>query len=263
MERQQYCVYNQTSECFLSLGVSVGDNGFARLKGLIGKRASRVDEGNWLIRPKGIHTLGFFSSRDLIYLDENHKVVHVVETFPTFRIAPVRADAASVLALPVHTIYSSQTQNGHQLVICAAEEMEFRLRSMPDLQQEQPRRPDLVADTGYLSKSWLPRSSDNERRGGTRRHWPRLLAYDSAGVALGVHGIKDIRANGLYLLTNERWPLGSQVVMTLQRTDGLDEDSKNPIKVQLRVMRWGKDGVGLSFVHAGVEESKLLAMAAR
>src|ERR1035437_944285 len=146
MERQQYCVYNQTSECFLSLGVSVGDKGFARLKGLIGKRASRVDEGNWLIRPKGIHTLGFFSSRDLIYLDENHKVVHVVETFPTFRIAPVRADAASVLALPVHTIYSSQTQNGHQLVICAAEEMEFRLRSMPDLQQEQPRRPELVAD---------------------------------------------------------------------------------------------------------------------
>ena len=263
MERKQYCVYNQTSECFLSLGVTVGDNSFARLKGLIGKGASRVDEGSWLIRPKGLHTLGLFSSRDLIYLDENHKVMHAVEAFPTFRIAPIRADTASVLALPVHTIYSSQTQHGHQLVICAAEEMEFRLRSMPSLQQDQPRRPELIAETGYLPKGWLPQASDDERRGGTRRRWPRLVAYDSAGGALAVHGIKDISATGLFLLTDERWPLGSQVVMTLQRTDGLDEDSKNPINVQLRVMRWGKDGVGLSFLQAGVEESKLMALAAR
>src|ERR1700694_5707407 len=127
MEIQQYCVYNQTSECFLSLGVTMGDNTFARLKGRLGKGVNRIDEGTWIVRPKGLNTLGLFSPRDLIYLDDQHKVVHMVEAFPTFRFAPLRSDAASVLALPVHSIYSSQTQLGNQLVICAAEEMEFRL----------------------------------------------------------------------------------------------------------------------------------------
>jgi uncharacterized membrane protein (UPF0127 family) len=61
---------------------------------------------------------------DLLYLDESYKVIHVVEHFPTFRIAPIRADSESVLELSAHTIYSSQTQVGDQLLICPAEEME-------------------------------------------------------------------------------------------------------------------------------------------
>jgi hypothetical protein len=260
MERQQYCVYNQTSECFLSLGVTLGDHTFGRLRGMLGKGARRVDEGSWMVRPKVLHTIGFFYSRDLIYLDENHRVVHLVEAFPTFRIASLRTDTASVLALPVNTVYSSQTQPGNQLVICAAEEMEFRLRSMPSLQQNEVLVPEFATESGYLPKSWLPQGSTDERRGNRRRRWPRLVAYDSAGGALVVHGVKDVSANGLYLVTDLRWPLGSDVIMTLQRTDGLDDDSKKPINVKLRVIRWGKDGVGVSFIQAGVEESKLMAL---
>jgi hypothetical protein len=40
----------------------------------------------------------------------------------------LKPQAESVLELPTHTIYSSQTQPGDQLVICVAEEMEHRLR---------------------------------------------------------------------------------------------------------------------------------------
>jgi uncharacterized membrane protein (UPF0127 family) len=65
---------------------------------------------------------------DLIYLDDSCQVIHVIEYFPTFRIAPLKIKAASVLELPPHTIYSSQTQSGDLLVICPAEEMESRLR---------------------------------------------------------------------------------------------------------------------------------------
>jgi hypothetical protein len=39
-----------------------------------------------------------------------------------------------VLELPTHTIYSSQTQMGDQLVICAAEEMEQHLIQSPAIQ---------------------------------------------------------------------------------------------------------------------------------
>jgi uncharacterized protein len=129
MERQTYCVYNQTRECFLSLSVTAADTTFARLKGLIGRFKLGFDEGIWVVPSSGVHTLGVLFPLDLIYLDEDYRVIHVVEYFPTFRIAPLKIKAASVLELPTHTIYSSQTQPGDQLLICAAEEMKNRLNS--------------------------------------------------------------------------------------------------------------------------------------
>ncbi len=132
MEKRSYCVYNQTRECFLSLGVTAADTTFARLKGLIGRMRLRFDEGIWVVPSRGIHTLGVLFPLDLIYLDENYLVIHVIESFPAFRVAPLRTHAASVLELPTHTIYSSQTQPGDQLLICMAEEMANRLtRSAP------------------------------------------------------------------------------------------------------------------------------------
>jgi uncharacterized membrane protein (UPF0127 family) len=124
MERRTYCVYNQTRETFLSLTVAVADTIFARLKGFIGRLRLRADEGIWMVPSRGIHTLGVRVPLDLIYLDENLRVIHLEEHFPTFWIAPLRTQAESVLELPSHTIYSSQTQVGDQLVICVADEMD-------------------------------------------------------------------------------------------------------------------------------------------
>ena len=137
MQRPKYCVYNQTRESFLSLGVTAADTTMARLKGLIGKLTLGLDEGLWIVPSRGIHTVGVIFPLDLVYLDESNQVIHVVESFPTFRISPILAQAASVLELPTHTIYSSQTQPGDQLVICVAEEMEYRLRtSTPNLTRQ-------------------------------------------------------------------------------------------------------------------------------
>jgi uncharacterized membrane protein (UPF0127 family) len=129
MKRRTYCVYNQTRECFLSLDVAAADTIFSRLKGLIGRMKLRPDEGIWVVPSRGVHTLGLLFPLDLIYLDEHFKVIHLVEYFPSFRIAPLKTQAESVLELPTHTIYSSQTQPGDQLVICVAEEMENRLKT--------------------------------------------------------------------------------------------------------------------------------------
>ena len=128
MKRRAYCVYNQTRECFLSLNVTAADTIFSRLRGLIGRLKLRSDEGIWVVPSRGIHTLGLLFPLDLIYLDEHYRVIHLVEYFPSFRIAPLKTQAESVLELPTHTIYSSQTQPGHELVICVAEEMESRLK---------------------------------------------------------------------------------------------------------------------------------------
>jgi hypothetical protein len=76
---------------------------------------------------RGIPETNMRDPLDLIYLDEDCRVIEVVESYPTFRVTPSSPQAASVLALPTHSIYSSQTQQGDQLVLCVAEEMQRRL----------------------------------------------------------------------------------------------------------------------------------------
>lgn len=259
MEKQRYCVYNQTSECFLSLGVTLGTNTFLRIKGAMNKGFWRADEGCWITRPKGLNTIGILARRDLIFLDENHKVVDVIESFPRYCVAPERNGAVSVLALPLRAIYSSQTQPGNQLVICRAEEMEFRLRSTLQSALDECM-PAAASEKAAWTKNWLPPGSSSNRRGAMRKRWPRLVAYDSKGSAIAVHGVRDISATGIYVMTEERWPVGAQVKMSLQRTDSIDENAMNPITVQLRVSRWGDDGVGLEFVQPDSEETAVLAM---
>lgn len=149
MERPTYCVYNLTRECFLHLGVTVADTSGARLKGLIGRLRLRSSEGLWVVPSSGIRTFGVRFPLDLIYLDASHQVIHVIEYFRTFRIAPLKIKAASVLELPPHTIYSSQTQSGDRLVICPAEEIQSRLNAVPETGSEsEAEEPDRKVANG-------------------------------------------------------------------------------------------------------------------
>jgi hypothetical protein len=99
----------------------------ASLKELLGKLVLKSGEGLWMVPFREIPETSMRDPLDLIYLDEDCRVIEVVESFPTFRAAPSSPHAASVLALPTHSIYSSQTQPGDQLVLCVAEEMQRRL----------------------------------------------------------------------------------------------------------------------------------------
>jgi uncharacterized membrane protein (UPF0127 family) len=129
MKQTTYCVYNQTRSCFLSLDVSLANTSLLRLKGLLGKLKIRSDEGLWVVPSRGVHTLGLLFPLDLLYLDGHRRVIHLVESLPPFRIAPLKTQSESVLELPIHTIYSSQTQPGDQLLICLAEEMHGSLHA--------------------------------------------------------------------------------------------------------------------------------------
>ena len=125
--RKVYCVFNRTRESFLSLNVTLTDTHATRLKGLVGKLRLKGDEGIWVVPSQGVHTIGVLFAVDLIYLDAENRVIHLEESFGTFRIGPVRTNCASVLELPTRAIYSSHTQEGDQLLICSAEAMEESL----------------------------------------------------------------------------------------------------------------------------------------
>jgi hypothetical protein len=84
------------------------------------------DEGIWVIPSQGIHTIGVLFSIDVIYLDANRKVIHLVEHLRPFRLGPIKVGCESVLELPVRTIYASGTQVGDSFLICTADEVPAR-----------------------------------------------------------------------------------------------------------------------------------------
>lgn len=257
MDSRRYCVYNQTNECFLSLGIAAARTPIDWLMGMFEKRPPGNREGFWIERPNGINTLGVFAVRDLIYLDELNKVIHVADEVPPMHLSPFHERAASVLALPPGAIQSSQTQLGNQLVVCEAEEMVFRLRSTP--RQETAG----TSAAGTVSCDPAPSAPTSDRRISPRRRWPHLAAFNADGESLTLHGVRDISTTGLYVITQERWPIGTQVRLSFQRTDGLDDTSMIPTTVELRVSRWGADGVGLEFVKTDSEQAALVSMHVR
>lgn len=256
MHSQRYCVYNQNNECFLSLGATLGDRFFARLKRWFGFSRTHGDEGCWISADHGAGTFGFVVNRDLVFLDDKHRVVFLVEGHPALRAVPKRKGAESVLALPVHTISSSRTQNGNQLVICAAQEMEQRLR---ELLSAQPEKKPVTAATAANAKNHSSSGAAAEffrRRGEERPAFS--VAYYAEGGKLAVHAIRDLSDSGLFLVTHNRWPIGTEVKMSLQPSAVLDASGPAPMTVSMRVIHWGTDGVGLEFADAAADmpESK-------
>jgi hypothetical protein len=288
MEIRNNCAYNQTRECFLGLEVAQADATAGELRERIERLELKSGEGLWLTPFRGIPDTGVLFPLDLLYLDSNCRVVEAVESFPTFRVGPEKQEPSSVLALPSHAIYSSQTQAGDQLVICPAEEMERRLerfssssssvavvqsavllrekplwsggpgllqlddRSQPDDVTVQSAHEMALVQPGVRSekppKSWLERFWSPDPRRAPRDSSPRLAAYYWTGAAPEAHSIRDISSTGLYIVTEERWYPGTLVLMTLQRTDDGDEVLERSVAVLSRAVRWGEDGVGLQFI---------------
>ena len=134
-----FYVFNLTRQSFLSLGVKPADTHMARLRGLLGRMRLRSEEGLWLVPCQGIHTFGLLFPIDVVYLDANLRVIHLIEHLGPFRITSVRRHADSVLELPTRTIYSSNTQVGDELLISSPEGMESYLRTQqasPGLQSK-------------------------------------------------------------------------------------------------------------------------------
>lgn len=130
METRPHCAYNQTRECFLGLEIQVADRADSAVAEKLRSLSLKSGEGLWIVPYRAIVFSGPKTPLDLIFLDQQGCVIETVESFPSFRVSPSSPTPASVLVLPAHSIYSSQTQIGDQLLICVAEEMGVRLESL-------------------------------------------------------------------------------------------------------------------------------------
>lgn len=136
MQTKEYTVYNETRENFLSTRVTVIDTKSEPLravKALIEGLAPNTETGLWLNPLKNLPTVPRLSSYDLVYLDQECRVVQGVALIADDDVPPFDGQAASALVLPIHTFSASHTHPGDQVVLYAADEETAELTPAPSL----------------------------------------------------------------------------------------------------------------------------------
>lgn len=134
VESSRCCAYNQTSERFLSADVEVADFSTAQLESRLASLRPGSGAALWIIPFRGISATLVRVPVDLLYLDQDCVVLAAIESFPLSLLPPSGKPAASVLALPAHTIASAGTSSGDQLILCGPAEMTRRLQQISDQQ---------------------------------------------------------------------------------------------------------------------------------
>ena len=150
MEPGHSCAYNHTRGCFLGMHVVAGDFTQASFRDWLAILTPNSGNGAWMVPFRGIVTTEISAPLDLLYLDVDGRVQDVVEFFPTFKVSPSSPPAASVLVLPSHSIFSSQTQRGDRLVIALPEQLEWRLDQLPPVETATPAAVPIVAQGPVL-----------------------------------------------------------------------------------------------------------------
>jgi hypothetical protein len=309
MGQETHCAYNQTKGYFLGLDVAATDSSLGSLDERALMLAPKSGGGLWMVPFRGISATGVRTPLDLVYLNESCSVLDIVESFPTARVSPSTPQAASVLALPIQTIFNSHTQAGDQVLVCTAEELEWHLsrfasinsfaravkrpasfneepffredmRQMEERFEPQPvlqqraeaqrfdleRAQEQASESLILnpfakgfkrpSRSWLQRLLEPEPVDprAPREMVPTLSAFFWTGGQPVPHPIRDISATGLYVVTKERWYLGTMIRMTLTLTGLGEKTPGKSISVHAKAVRYGEDGVGLQFMLAGPKD---------
>ena len=284
MGTQKLCACDQTSQSPIRVDIDLIDTVQQPFAAVVNGLSEVTEEGIWLNPFRGIPRGPRPSRFDVIYLDENCRVIAFAENFAEFEFEPISEQAASALILPAHTLASTHIERGDQLRICKGtkalagfdaasllvdREDSFQCakkRDLPAPPQQMPNpemrevKAERASAVGIEEKPslsvrflrWLfPEAASTDRRRGERLPAPGLVAYYWTGGAPTAFQLGNVSRSGLYLLTEERWLPGTRIVMTLQKENGGKASSDDISRVESKVIRWGEDGVGCEFVQSG------------
>jgi uncharacterized protein len=112
MGKPGFSAFNLTREKILADSLDVADTFVKSLLGLIGKSPLTEGQGLWIKPCQSIHTFWMRFPIDVMFLDKDGKVVHLIDCMKPFRVSKHVTKARSVLELPAHTIGHSRTQLG-------------------------------------------------------------------------------------------------------------------------------------------------------
>ena len=100
-------------------------------------------------------------------------------------------------------------------------------------------------------RSWFEKTfpqAEAQRPRAERRPVPGLEAVHWTGSSPGLDIVKNISASGMYLVTRERWPEGEVNPVRLVYPELADDAPDNQVTLQTKAVRWGEDGMGLTFI---------------
>jgi uncharacterized protein len=112
-----YSVFNLTRQALVASEVERADNWRARMKGLLGRSAQSLSNGQglWIEPCQGIHTIGMSFPIDVAYLDANGRVIRLYFSLRPFRLAALKFRARSVLEMAPGTLLNSGAMVGDVL----------------------------------------------------------------------------------------------------------------------------------------------------
>jgi len=104
--------FNHCRERMLVERGIVAARSWTRLQGLIGRASLERGEGLLLLGTKGIHTIGMRFAIDVLFLDEDGRVIHLVHALKPHQISPLIGNSAMVLELPAGILRETGTELG-------------------------------------------------------------------------------------------------------------------------------------------------------
>lgn len=113
--KQAVIVHNRTRATVIAEQAELATSWWARLRGLIGRKALPAGHG-LIIRPcSSIHTFFMSFPIDVIFADAQDRVLSVTPAVGVGRIGPLAPGAKYVIELPVGAIAASGTEPGDTL----------------------------------------------------------------------------------------------------------------------------------------------------
>lgn len=108
-------VHNLDTDRPLVTAGRVARTAWTRAVGMLGSPPPAAGEGLWIVPCNSIHMFFMRYALDIVFLDGNQQVVHLIEGIQPWRVSPMVWRSRSVLELPAGTIAASGTRVGHRL----------------------------------------------------------------------------------------------------------------------------------------------------
>jgi len=108
---------NRSRNTVLVENGAVADTAWTRLRGLLGHKPLQPGEGLLLRGEKAIHTVGMGFAIDVLFLDRDGYVRHLIPAMAPLRASPFVSAAANVLELPAGTLEHTGTVLGDQILL--------------------------------------------------------------------------------------------------------------------------------------------------
>ena len=110
-------IYHRASGQCLAEKVTLANTFFKRLRGLMFRWRLAEAEALWLRPCNGVHTFWMLFTIDVIFLDQQLRIVKLVENMRPFRVTSPKLAASSVVEMPARTISRASLKVGDQLEI--------------------------------------------------------------------------------------------------------------------------------------------------